>query len=44
MGLVVGHLAGFGHDSMEFVRAVDMGAEAYQGYKPLQVLLYGCWC
>ena len=44
VGLVDGHLAGFGRNSMELGRAGDMDAEAYQDYKPLQVVLYGCWC
>ena len=44
MGLVVGHLAGFGHSSMELDSAADMGADAHQYYKPLKVVLYGCWC
>ena len=44
MGLVVGHLAGFGHNSMELARAGGMDAEAYPGYKLPQVVLYGYWC
>ena len=44
MGLVVVHLVGFGHNSMELVHAADMSAGAYHCYKPLQVVLYGCWC
>lgn len=43
-GLVVGHLADFGHNSTELARAGGMDAEAYQGYKPLRVVLYCCWC
>ena len=44
VGLVVVHLVGFDHSSMKLVHAADKDADAYQCYKPLQVVLYGCWC